>query len=94
MAPKEYTNRDLEVAERLSAVETRLESVQVSMSDHRKESGDRLEELHDLILELGDKFEASKFNWSSLISRENIKICVYLLASITGTSALVRAIWP
>ncbi len=93
VSPKTYSDRDIEISERLAVVETKLQTVQTSIKDHRDESASRADDLHKLILDLGVKIENSKFKWSDLITKDTIKIVVYLIGSSAGVTGLVKALW-
>lgn len=79
--------------ERLVGVELKLEALETSLQEHRTESKSERKEMHDMIVQLGVKIDAAKFNWSALFTRENIKAILYIALTLTGAAGAAKAIW-
>ena len=90
--PDRYTDRDIEVAERLTRVESTLLQVSATLTDHQTTSERRASELAALITSLGQKIEESKFSWGKLVSNPNVvRALIYLVSTgaLTGIAKVV-----
>lgn len=95
MAPiKEFTGHDLEIAQRLTAVEVTLREVAQDVSQHRATSERRSEELAAMVLALGGKIDAGQWRWSTLLNRDVLKVVAYVVLSGAGLTAAAKAVMP
>jgi uncharacterized protein YfkK (UPF0435 family) len=99
MPPKEFTSYDLEVAQRLTALETTLQTVAVDVVEHRKVSEERSKDLtillsgiSDKIIGLESKISDSKFQWATIFNQQNIKIVSAVILALAGAGGFVEVI--
>lgn len=92
--PKEYTSHDIELVQRLTAVETTLQAVAQDVANHRSVSEKRSDELRDMLRALGTKVEAGQWRWPALLNRDVLKIVAYIVLSTAGLTAAAKAVLP
>lgn len=87
-----FDYHDLEIVQRITAIETILEIVKTDVADHRTESEKRSDELKELIEKLGDQLASDKFKWSSIFSVDAAKLVAYVILSLSGVTAAASAL--
>lgn len=78
--------------ERLVSVELQIAALGDSLREHRAEAKDDKRELREMIAQLGVKIDESKFKWSYLFSKENVKAILYIALTLTGAAGAAKAL--
>ena len=94
MAPKDFTAHDLEIAQRLTSVETRLTEVHSDLVEHRSESQKRADELRDQITALSSTLDSKNFDWSKIVNQDNIKLIGFIILSLAGVASAAGLLAP